>query len=64
MWLVLLAWITGSAIFIAGWVLGAIMERRHGASAGGGGGCPACRRRTIDAGLAREPLVPSASALN
>lgn len=59
MWLMLLAWIIGSAIFVAGWVLGAIMERGHVAAGSGDRSCEACLLRRIEAQLAAEPLIPS-----
>jgi hypothetical protein len=54
--LVLLSWIVGSGLFFAGWVLGVIMAKRHGAPTDGnvGGLCEACYFREIEAQLA-EP---------
>jgi hypothetical protein len=64
MWLLLLAWLAGSAIFIAGWVLGAIMERRHAVpGTQGADRCEACLLRAIEAQLAGEPLMPSTGSL-
>jgi hypothetical protein len=60
MWLVLLLWIMGSALFLAGWCFGVIMARRRPEPPDGNpaGFCEACYLRQVEAQVAVEPPSP------